>query len=73
MDWRQVGAVSGVHTQGSCGACWAITAVETVESSYYIAKGTLLELSATEIIACDSTCQMCQGTVFFTLCKPRSK
>jgi C1A family cysteine protease len=30
MDWRKVGAVTEIHSQGNCGACWAITAVETV-------------------------------------------
>jgi hypothetical protein len=58
---RDIGAVSAVRTQGECGACWAVTAVETVESAVYIASGTLYELSETEIIACDDSCLMCSG------------
>lgn len=54
-------AVTQVHSQGSCGACWAITAVETIESVHYIKYGTLLDLSETEIIMCDDTCEMCNG------------
>lgn len=61
MDWREVGAVTDVRSQGSCGACWAITAVETIESAYYIKTGNLKYLSETEIIICDDTCQMCNG------------
>ena len=61
VDWRTIGAVTSVHSQGSCGACWAITAVETVESAYFIAKGTLYELAETEVIACDESCEMCNG------------
>lgn len=61
MDWREVGAVTDVRSQGSCGACWAITAVETIESAYFIAFNSLLDLSETEIITCDDTCEMCNG------------
>jgi len=61
LDWRSMGAVSAVHSQGSCGACWAITAVETIESAYAIASGTLIDLSEEEVIACDGTCEMCNG------------
>jgi len=61
VDWRDSGAVTDVRTQGQCGACWAVTAVETVESAHYIATGTLYELSESEIIACDSSCEMCSG------------
>jgi len=61
LDWRSMGAVSDVHSQGSCGACWAITAVETIESAYAIASGTLVDLSEEEVIACDGTCEMCNG------------
>lgn len=61
LDWRSMGAVSAVHSQGSCGACWAITAVETIESAYAIYSGTLIDLSEEEVIACDGTCEMCNG------------
>jgi len=61
VDWRDSGAVTNVRTQGSCGACWAITAVETIESAHYISTGQLYDLSETEIIACDDSCEMCSG------------
>ena len=61
VDWRTVGAVTSVHSQGNCGACWAITAVETVESAFYLSTGKLYDLSETEIIACDDSCEMCNG------------
>jgi hypothetical protein len=56
-----MGVVSSVHAQGSCGACWAITAVETIESAYAIQTGSLLDLAEEEVIACDGTCEMCNG------------
>ncbi len=61
MDWRDMGAVTSIHSQGNCGACWAITAVETIEAAHFIATGNLYELSESEIILCDNTCQMCNG------------
>jgi len=61
VDWRDSGAISDIRTQGECGACWAVTAVETVESAYFLATGTLYELSESEIIVCDDTCEMCEG------------
>lgn len=61
IDWRDMGVVTDVHSQGSCGACWAITAVETVESANAIKTGTLTDLSESEVITCDDTCQLCDG------------
>ena len=61
VDWRDSGAVTDVRTQGECGACWAVTGVETVESAYFLATGTLYTLSESEIIVCDDTCEMCSG------------
>jgi C1A family cysteine protease len=61
VDWRDSGAVTDVRTQGECGACWAITAVENVESAYFIATGNLYSLSESEIIICDDSCEMCSG------------
>ncbi|KAL7443921.1 hypothetical protein ACHAXM_010931 [Skeletonema potamos] len=56
-----MGVVSSVHSQESCGACWAITAVETIESAYAISTGTFIDLAEEEVIACDGTCDMCNG------------
>lgn len=61
IDWRDYGAVTEIHSQGSCGACWAITAVETVESAYFIAKAKLYDLAETEVIVCEQSCEMCSG------------
>jgi hypothetical protein len=61
IDWRDYGVVSDVHSQGNCGACWAITAVETIESVYALKTGTLVELAESEVIVCDDSCEMCNG------------
>ena len=61
LDWRAMGTVSSVHSQDTCGACWAITAVETIESAYAIHTGKLINLSEEEVISCDGTCDMCNG------------
>lgn len=61
LDWRTLGVVTEVNSQGSCGACWAITAVETIESANAIATGQLIDLAEEEVIACDGTCEMCNG------------
>ena len=61
IDWRKIGAITDVHSQGSCGACWAITATETIEAVNFISTGELRDLSETEIIVCEDSCQMCNG------------
>lgn len=61
IDFRSLGAVTDVHSQGNCGACWAITAIETVESAYFLSKGTLYDLAESEVITCDDSCAMCSG------------
>ena len=61
IDWRQYGAVTDVRAQDNCGACWAITAVETLESALFLATGDLITLSETEVILCNEDCEMCAG------------
>jgi C1A family cysteine protease len=61
VDWRDSGAVTDIRYQGDCGGCWAITAVETVESAHYISTGNLYDLSEAEVIMCETSCSMCDG------------
>lgn len=49
FDWRDKGVITPVRSQGSCGACWAFSTVEVVESMYAINNGTLYTLSVQEV------------------------
>uniref|UniRef100_A0A0C9QKQ4 PAPA3 protein n=1 Tax=Fopius arisanus TaxID=64838 RepID=A0A0C9QKQ4_9HYME len=48
-DWRTKHVVTPVRAQGSCGACWAYTAVECIESMVAIKNGTLRSFSVQEV------------------------
>jgi C1A family cysteine protease len=54
VDWRQNGVVSPVRDQGMCGSCWAFSAVSTIESSYAILTGKLLDLSEQQLVDCSA-------------------
>ena len=67
LDWRDKGIVTPVKTQGHCGACWAFSAVETVESALALATGAVpVPLSVEQILVCCQTivgsqCSSCMG------------
>ncbi|KAK2584739.1 hypothetical protein KPH14_007070 [Odynerus spinipes] len=62
VDWREKGIISPVKSQGSCGACWAFSTVEVVESMYAIKNGSLHLLSVQEMIDCAKNSNLgCEG------------
>ena len=51
-DWRLTDQVSPVKDQGSCGSCYAVSVISTIESRLLIKKNQTKELSASSIVDC---------------------
>lgn len=54
IDWREVGVIPYVKNQGRCGACWALSVLDTVEARWRIDRNTTVsaELSVQQMIDC---------------------
>ncbi|CAD5178155.1 unnamed protein product [Musa acuminata subsp. malaccensis] len=65
IDWRNKGAVTPVKDQTTCGACWAFSAVASMESINKIAKGSLIPLSEQQLLACDDNDNGCSGGLHY--------
>lgn len=61
VDWRNKGVVNPIQDQGSCGSCWAFSAIQTQESRYAIVYGQLQKLSEQNLVDCAKTCHGCSG------------
>lgn len=54
FDWRNRSVVTPVKNQLNCGACWAISTVESVESMYAISTGRLVRFSVQQMVDCSN-------------------
>lgn len=61
VDWTTTGAVNPVKDQGSCGSCWAFSAVSTIESAHWLKYGSLYTLSEQQVVSCDKVDAGCNG------------
>lgn len=52
VDWREKNVVTPVKDQGSCGSCWAFSAVGALEGAYALAHGELLTFSEQQLVDC---------------------
>jgi KDEL-tailed cysteine endopeptidase len=59
FDWCQHGAVTPVHNQGNCGACYAFAALDALSSAMFINNQPLVDLAVQELVDCDSTNRGC--------------
>lgn len=63
FDWRTKNAVTPVHDQQQCGACWAFTSSDVVATQNFLRTGNLQSLSPQQMIDCESNNLGCRGGV----------
>ena len=55
VDWRSTGAVTKIKDQGTCGSCYAFSAVSSIEGAYFRATNKSLELSVEQVVDCSDS------------------
>jgi len=61
VDWTKTDAVTPVKNQGSCGSCWAFSAVGALEASHQMKYNKQLIFSEQHIVSCDQVDAGCNG------------
>ncbi|OHT01089.1 Crustapain [Tritrichomonas foetus] len=61
LDWRELGAVSPIQDQGSCGSCWAFSAVVCFEGAEFLKHNVLYKFSEQFLVDCSTEDHGCDG------------
>eukprot|EP00933_Yihiella_yeosuensis_P071897 TRINITY_DN80141_c0_g1_i1.p1 TRINITY_DN80141_c0_g1~~TRINITY_DN80141_c0_g1_i1.p1 ORF type:complete len:519 (+),score=137.75 TRINITY_DN80141_c0_g1_i1:203-1759(+) len=61
VDWRHLSMAKEVPEQGSCGSCWAVSAIQTLNAGHEIHRGEVKSFSAQELVNCVPNPKECGG------------
>eukprot|EP00931_Biecheleriopsis_adriatica_P054910 TRINITY_DN32362_c0_g1_i1.p1 TRINITY_DN32362_c0_g1~~TRINITY_DN32362_c0_g1_i1.p1 ORF type:complete len:424 (-),score=104.50 TRINITY_DN32362_c0_g1_i1:95-1366(-) len=61
VDWRHLRAAEKIEEQGSCGSCWAISAVSVLNAHVEIHQGAVKRFSSQEMVNCVPNPRKCGG------------
>ncbi|CAK0849018.1 unnamed protein product, partial [Prorocentrum cordatum] len=62
FSWGHLTTMQSVKEQGSCGSCWAASAVKVLEAHYEIYKKKAKNFSVQHLVSCAENTQQCGGT-----------
>jgi C1A family cysteine protease len=61
FNWLDKKVLTAVKNQGSCGSCWAFSAVGNIEALYAIKYGENKRFSEQQLVDCDTLDEGCNG------------
>lgn len=67
LDLREIGGTTPVKDQGTCGSCWAFSAVAAMESNYALKHGEYIDLSEQSILGCSGGGDCANGGWYSTV------